>query len=108
MSSRRQPLKQPRDYLLSRGEWPSGPFEADAPVELEFYVGIVGRLIQVCGDKKENEGKEVPDIARDAKLSNQTVYNILQGKSWCELLTIYRLEKALNAQLWHHKHVTGP
>ena len=78
MSSRRQPLKQPRDYLLSRGEWPSGPFEADAPVEFEFYVGIVGRLIQVCGDKKENEGKEVPDIARDAKLSNQTVYNILR------------------------------
>ena len=36
------------------------------------------------------------------------MYNILQGKSWCELLTIYRLEKALNAQLWHHKHVTGP
>ena len=79
------------------GEWPSGPFEADAPVELEFYVGIVGRLIQVCGTEGKR-GQGGPDIARDAKLSNQTVYNILQGKSWCELLTIYRLEKALNAQ----------
>ena len=67
-----------------------------------------GALIQACEHKKAREGKGIPDIAWDAKLTNQTVYNIMQGKSWCELPTIYRVERALNAPLWHHEHITRP
>ena len=102
MSSRREPLDQPRDYVVSRGKWPDGRFEKKAPEVLEFYVGIVKRLIDAC------EGMETPEVARKAGLSHQTVYNIIQGKSWCELPTVYRLEKALNKPLWHHEHIDGP
>ena len=39
-------------------------------------------------------------IAEDANLSTQTVFNLLEGKTWGDLPSIYRLEVALGARLW--------
>ena len=99
-------LDLPRSYVLSRGKWPRGPFKVRSPDELYFYVGIVQRLIDLCEQAKRTEGRTVTAIARDADLSPQTVFNVLEGKSWCELPTIFRLEVALNAPLWHHDHIS--
>ena len=105
MAKRRRELDQPCEYLDRYGEWPDGPFEEDAPAELQFYAGVARRLRDACAAAKAEEGKEIADIASDAQLGAATVYNILQGRSWCELLTIHRLEKALNKPLWHHDHI---
>ena len=106
MSTRREKLSDPRSYLTSRGKWPDGPFMEEAPEELEFYVGIVKRLRKRCDEQKHRqENESVADIASRARLSPATLYNILEGRSWGELRTIYRLEKTLNAPLWHHEHL---
>ena len=104
VSTRRKKLSKPRDYLLEGGKWPHGRFRRDAPEELEFYLEIVRRLRKICDDE-ERKGVTIADIASAAKLSTATVYNILEGNSWGELLTIYRLEKALDKKLWHHEHL---
>ena len=108
MAKRRRRLKQPHEYLEPGCKWPDGPFEENPPEVLAFYVEIVKRLKDACEAEKRKEGKEVAEIASEAGVGVQTVYNILQGKSWCELPTIYRLEKALNKPLWHHRHITRP
>lgn len=104
VSTRRKQLSKPRSYLSRNGKWPSGRFRPDAPEELEFYLEIVNRLRRICDDK-ERDGVTIADIASAAKLSTATVYNILEGNSWGELLTIYRLERALDERLWHHEHL---
>ena len=106
MAKRRRPLKKPHEYLEPGGVWPDGQFQKDPPEVLAFYVEIVKRLQEACATAKSEEGKEVAEIASEAGVGVQTVYNILQGESWCELPTIYRLEKALNKPLWHHRHIT--
>ena len=105
MGKRRRLLSQPYKYLRPGGEWPDGPFEEDPPEVLAFYVEIVKRLKDACEAEKREEGNEIAEIASKAGVGVQTVYNILQGKSWCELPTIYQLEKALNKPLWHHRHI---
>lgn len=95
--------------MLPLGTWPEGPFEADAPEELSFYVEVVSRLRGLCDDRAAGDDQQtVSDIASAARLSTATVYNILEGRTWGELLTIYRLEKQLGARLWHHKHLNRP
>ena len=108
MSTRRDKMDRPRDYVLSRGKWPSGPFKKRQPDELMFYVEIVKRLDALCKGKEADEGKTIPMIAADANLSYQTLYNILNGVSWCELPTIFKLERVLNAPLWHEGHLSWP
>ena len=106
MAKRRRLRARPCDYLQKDGEWPQGPFDEDAPEVLDFYLGIVKRLKAACQAEKASEEKEIAEIASDAKVGTATVYNILQGKSWCELPTIYRLERALDVPLWDHEHIT--
>ena len=108
MAKRRRRLDQPSKYLGPGGVWPDGPFQEDPPEVLAFYVEIAKRLQDACEAEKRKEGKEVAEIASEAGLGVQTVYNILNGESWCELPTIYRLEKALNKPLWHHRHIKRP
>ena len=108
MAKRRRLRARPIDYLQedADAEWPQGPFEKDAPEVLDFYLGIVKRLKAACQAEKASEEKEIAEIASDAKVGTATVYNILNGKSWGELPTIYRLERALDVPLWDHEHIT--
>ena len=39
-------------------------------------------------------------------MDKKTIPNILNGATWCEVPTIYRLEKALQIHLWQRTHVT--
>ena len=105
MPARRELLARPRCYLLSRGKWPRGPFRRTVPDEFLFYLEVVKRLAQLCEHEKAKSGRTVSEIARDANLTPQTVFNILNGRSWGELPTIYRLEVELNAPLWQNPHI---
>ena len=43
-------------------------------------------------------------VAEAAGIAPATVTNILNGKSWCDIDTLARLERALGAKLWGNEH----
>ncbi len=98
MPSRRGLKSRPRDYLKSRGAWPDGPFWAKTPDEALFFIEVARRLHELCYD--DDRDMTITAIAEEANLSTQTVFNLLEGKTWGDLPSIYRLEVALGARLW--------
>lgn len=97
MPSRRGLRPRPSDYLKSRGSWPQGPFRADIPDEARFFIEVATRLHALCYDDTD---MTITAIAEKANLSTQTVFNLLEGKTWGDLPSVYRLEVALGARLW--------
>ena len=87
----------PCDYLSASGVWPDGPFVADTPREAFLAVGVTQRLRELCNEQSERG--RVTAVAERANLSTQTVFNLLQGSTWGDLPTIYRLEVVLGAVL---------
>ena len=98
MPSRRGLKSRPRDYLKSRGTWPDSPFWAQTPDEARFFIEVAKHLHDLCYD--DDSETTITAIAEEANLSTQTVFNLLQGKTWGDLPSIYRLEVALRARLW--------
>ena len=105
--ARRDLRSRPCDYLLASGLWPDGPFDADTPREALFAVGVARRLKEFCDDQGA-QGFTVTAVAERANLSTQTVFNLLEGKTWGDLPSIYRLEIALGAVLWHNGDIGRP
>lgn len=100
MPARRNLGPKPRHYL-GRGEpWPDGYLAPGAPREAEFLKEIATRLRDACGKQKS-----IRSVANAAGMHPQTIHNILNGDTWCEVPTIYRLEKALQTRLWHTRHI---
>ena len=60
---------------------------------------IARRLKNACGNRLRRS------IARDAGIDRQTLINILNGDTWCDAPTIYRLEKSFKVHLWSIRHV---
>ena len=107
MPSRRGLRSRPRDYLRPEGSWPEGPFDAGTPREAFFAAGVARRLRDLC-DEAGAHGVTVTAVAERANLSTQTVFNLLEGRTWGDLPSIYRLEVALSAALWHNRDIHEP
>ena len=100
-NAQRRP-KRPCDYLAS-GEWPEGPLTDDAPPEAYLAQGISRKA------KKYLKGSPPPQkIAPDVGVSFQTLYNLIEGKTWGSLIAIARLEHYLNRRLWVGDHRKRP
>ena len=95
----------PRDYLKPGNDWPDGDLEVPGdPKAVVPGVAYFARyLAQRLRDALKETGKTKYRIAKDAGIHRQTVANILNGKSWPNLTTIYRLEVALEHRLWHNE-----
>lgn len=91
----------PADYLATGEEWPHGRLVRDAPDEVRLVAGIVQRLQAVA------DGLGTREMSRRAGLSPQTVSNLLTGKTYGDVVTIARLERALDVELWGDEHVHG-
>ena len=100
MPARRNLRPRPSDYLAEDEVWPEGDLEDGAPPEAGFVMEIARRLKAACENRSERS------VARDADVDKKTITNILNGATWCEVPTIYRLEKALQVHLWQRTHVT--
>ena len=74
------------------------PFWAQTPDEARFFIEVAKHLHDLCYD--DDSETTITAIAEEANLSTQTVFNLLQGKTWGDLPSIYRLEVALRARLW--------
>lgn len=96
---------KPRDYLKAGDDWPDGDLEVpDDPTAAVPGVARFARyLAQRLRDALKESGKTKYRIAKDAGIHRQTVTNILNGDTWPNLTTIYRLEVALEHRLWHNE-----
>lgn len=81
----------PRSYLRS-GSWPTGTVED--PPEAVYAAEVARRLKAAIGERS------LRAVAREAGLDHTTVRAVLAGDRWPDLVTIARLETALDARLW--------
>ena len=103
MARRRTLEPQPRAYLAPGETWPEGDLQPDAPAAARFAQRLALKLKQEC----KNAGNvSMHAIAKQADVNPQTVANLLSGKTWGELPTIFHLESAIRQQLWTHDHLT--
>ena len=98
MAARRHLKATPKDYLEDETTWPEGPLTEPKP-EVEFLMEIAQRL------KAQVDATSNRAVARAAGIDHQTVINIIKGDTWCEVPTIYRLEKGLQISLWPRTHI---
>ena len=99
---RNQNLKKPRDYVQRGAQWPTGPLEPNPPPEVRLVRGIVTKL------EARNARKDIYETAKRCGLNPQTIYNVLDGKTWPDLATIARLEVHFGVRLWGNEHRKKP
>jgi len=83
----------PREYL-ARGEWPDGNLKKSAPFEAHKLAEISQRV------KAAIAGRSLRSVAADSGVSIGTLSNLLGGRTWGDVVTLTRLERALDADLW--------
>ena len=111
MPRRRGLELRPRDYVAAGQTWPYGTLKKDTPGVVFFAQSIVKQIEDELErdkkkDKKLDKKLTVKQLAEDAKVSMQTVYDFLNGDSWGTLTLIYSLERALQQPLWSKDHLS--
>lgn len=81
----------PRSFIVS-GDWPDGEVEGPAPV---LYAAEVARRLATAVD-----GRSLRDVAAEADLDHTTLWAVLRGDRWPDLVTLAKLETALGVRLW--------
>ena len=84
-------LRMPASYV-SPGSWPHGPLLE--PGLAEYARRIVLNLIEAMGSRS------IREVASAAELTHSTLARVLTGERWPDTLTLAKLERALDAQLW--------
>jgi transcriptional regulator with XRE-family HTH domain len=87
----RSGLLAPVTYV-ARGSWPAAVL--DGPRVAIYAQLFAARLAQ------QIEGRTLRDIAQIAGISHSTLHAVLNGDRWPDMVTIAKLEDALNAELW--------
>lgn len=88
----------PATFLAKKRIFRLADFGPEAPPEAYLAAGLANRLHTKIG------GESIRYVAKKARLSPQTILNILNGTTWPDLRTIARLEVALNTKLWGNEH----
>lgn len=86
----------PRSYVSS-GEWPTGKVEG--PPEALYAQDVARRVADAIGEQT------LRSVAREAGLDHTTVRALIEGERWPDLITIARLEQALDVRLWPERMV---
>ena len=93
-------LEQPYDYAVKREEWPRGPLRDNAPKEARLAQGIAEKIL----DQIDKNNTTPHAVAMRLGIGRQTLYNVLDGKSWPNFITVARLEIHFNRRLWGAEH----
>ncbi len=93
----RQPaLRRPVEYIVS-GDW---PFASLSGPRLVSYAQLFARrLHHAVGDRS------IREVARTANLSNSTLLAVMGGTRWPDMVTVAKLEEALDIDLWPGEEV---
>ncbi len=94
-------LLPPSEYRAPGEEWPYGHLADDAPKEARLVRGIVARINRHA----HKRGESPFAISRSADIGYETLYKLLRGETYPNLVTIARLEKHFNRRLWGNEHL---
>jgi hypothetical protein len=98
MTHRRGVRGAPRDYLAGGAAWPGGNVGPDESMAISRAVAIAAAVSERLGGALE--GRPVAAVARDADVSRSTIYDLVNGGTWPDLVTVTKLEEALDTDLW--------
>lgn len=84
----------PAAWLSEAGVWPEGPFVDDAPAAVGYAAAWARNLeAALVGINKS-------DLCRRVGLKRDTLYDILNGATWADTVTLVKLEVELGVTLW--------
>lgn len=89
----------PRAYVKAGGVWPDGPTRLDSPVAVTWAAEFSRRLRDAMA------GCSKTAVAEEAGLARSTIYDLMSGETWPDLVTILALEEVLDSELlprWPH------
>jgi hypothetical protein len=103
MARRRKParpgddtLKQPRAYLAEDGKWPYGPLVDNPPKEVLLAQGICKKILHYSQKRQWTRHH----IAQEAAIGYQSLYTLLNGTTWPDIVTVARLEMLFKRRLF--------
>ena len=108
----RRDRESPKHWV--RGLWPNSPtWKKGTPPSAKLARGVAVRLRDALDydDRRAPGRTSARKAAEAAGLSTATVTSIIDGKSWPDIDTVARLERALDITLWGDEHrlsETGP
>jgi hypothetical protein len=76
------------------GSWPNGQFDPEAPEVLAHAVAVSVALSAAL------EGRNKSEVASEADITRSTLYDILAGNTWADMVTLAKLESCLDTGLW--------
>jgi hypothetical protein len=85
---------RPSDHV--EGVFAGGTPVEGAPVGIAELAAIAGALAEALAEP----GRTVTQVARDSGLDRTTIYDIVAGRSVCDVVTLARLEHALGRRLY--------
>ena len=84
--------------------WLDGPLETGTPPEAKLAQQLSRRLREACGarfyDPDDPRGFDAGKVATETKLPQPTIEDLLDGRIWCDLPMIARIEGTLGISLW--------
>jgi predicted transcriptional regulator len=99
VTQRRNPSGGPRELLADDGIWPDNP---KTPPGLA--VGIANACVAAAKIasrlERSVQGRNISSIARDADVARSTVYDVIRGDSWPDVITVFKLQETLGVRLW--------
>lgn len=84
----------PAIYIVD-GMWPTGTLEVDAPLATTWATEIAEQLTSAISD----DDRTISAIADAAGVARSTIYGIMNGSRWPDLVTVGELEQQLGTQL---------
>lgn len=84
----------PSGYLRASATWPNGALRKDAPVAAYWAAEISRRLSAALA------GRSKKAVAESVGMARTTLYDVLSGETWPDLVTIAALEEELDVELW--------
>lgn len=85
--------RPPKEWIVD-GSWPDGEFDAEAPDAVAHAVAVAVSLAAAL------EGRNKSEVAEAADIRRSTLYDILAGNTWADMVTLAKLEACLDAPLW--------
>lgn len=79
---------------LAEGEWPEGVFDSDTPEVVAHAVAVAKALSAAL------EGRSKTEVCARAGIERSTLYDVLGGKTWADIITLAKLENTLGVVLW--------
>lgn len=79
---------------MVEGSWPTGRFDPEAPDAVAHAVAVAVALEAALTGRNKSEVAELADIRRS------TLYDLLAGNTWADMVTLAKLETCLETALW--------